>query len=297
MCTARETAPRGHNSAEGSPHPKELEDPSIQCSLDFYIWNSTELVLDLIQTAMAAPMISTQPHVASPNPNARPASLASTFSSPHLMSITPATTMLRDVDTVTATDLPRMADFAQWSVAAEKALPLTPGSFLKAYKVNQLESHELALEASPIIGPLWQVIRGQVWRGTTTQLLAELNKEVDRAHDESGVVGYRRQRGWPTSPIGLGNALHRLAPSLRARGLDVQFSREGGTGRRIVTFRKLHDFGASTGGGGDDVTTEPTHPPQTNEGIEKCDNSDNQNRGLSSDGMVKALKRFYDNKS
>jgi len=45
---------------------------------------------------------------------------------------------------------PRMADFARWAVAAEKVYPWPDGTFLRAYRHNRRDSHEIALEASPV---------------------------------------------------------------------------------------------------------------------------------------------------
>ena len=43
-----------------------------------------------------------------------------------------------------------MADFAEWIVAAEPALPWKPGAFLAAYLGNQKDANDLTLEASPV---------------------------------------------------------------------------------------------------------------------------------------------------
>ena len=49
-----------------------------------------------------------------------------------------------------STEHPRMADFAEWIVAAEPALPWEPGAFLAAYGGNQQDANDLTLEASPV---------------------------------------------------------------------------------------------------------------------------------------------------
>ena len=73
----------------------------------------------------------------------------------------------RDVGTVTLNDLPRMADFALWSVAAEPKLGLKPGSFINAYTGNRESANELALEASPVVFPLREMIERDDWTGTS----------------------------------------------------------------------------------------------------------------------------------
>lgn len=124
--------------------------------------------------------------------------------------------------------LPRMADFARWIVAAEPALTWPAGSFLVAYAGNRREAHDLALDASPVAA----LIRGltDTWEGTAAQLLDRL---TDEAED-----GLTRSRAWPKSPRSLTNVLRRLAPNLRATGIDITFYREARTRRRLIAIEK-----------------------------------------------------------
>ncbi|TMA83957.1 MAG: hypothetical protein E6J77_13425 [Deltaproteobacteria bacterium] len=50
--------------------------------------------------------------------------------------------------TLTLPGLPRMADFARFGVAVERALAWPPGSFLARYGANREAAHELTLQAS-----------------------------------------------------------------------------------------------------------------------------------------------------
>ena len=54
---------------------------------------------------------------------------------------------LRNVANVRINHLPRMADFAQWATAAEPALGLQDGEFMRAYSGNREIANDLALEA------------------------------------------------------------------------------------------------------------------------------------------------------
>ena len=45
----------------------------------------------------------------------------------------------------------------------------------------------------------------------------------------------RRSVRWPKAPNGLSNALRRMAMTLRAAGIDLQFSRSNEQGRRMVS--------------------------------------------------------------
>src|SRR5262249_21059876 len=55
---------------------------------------------------------------------------------------------------VSLRELPRMADFARFGVAVERALGGPPGVFLAAYRANREAADDLALEASLVAGPL-----------------------------------------------------------------------------------------------------------------------------------------------
>jgi hypothetical protein len=142
-------------------------------------------------------------------------------------------TALRNVADVKLDRLPRMADFALWAVAAEPALGLPAGTFLRAYTGNRTAANDLALDASPVATAIVSLLdREGDWKGTASDLLAALNLEA--SEDE------QRQRSWPTSPQRMSGALRRLAPNLRAAGINVGSgrSREAGTGRRLITLEK-----------------------------------------------------------
>jgi len=137
---------------------------------------------------------------------------------------------LRNESSVRLDRSPRMADFAQWAVAAEPALGLEEGEFMRAYAGNRESANELALEAS--LASAWIVALLEDcgrWEGTASELLGELNS---RASDE-----VKKQYGWPKSAQGLGGVLKRLAPNLRAIGINTE--RGSGRQRRLWTLEKL----------------------------------------------------------
>jgi len=113
---------------------------------------------------------------------------------------------------------PRMADFAQWAVAAEEALGLNPGEFLQAYWDNRNSANQTALDSSVIVPQLKMVLsqwKG-FYQGTATHLLNELSIGIDT-----------RAREWPKSPRALSGKLSRLAPNLRLAGMKVEQSKAG----------------------------------------------------------------------
>jgi hypothetical protein len=128
---------------------------------------------------------------------------------------------------------PRMADATRWATAAEEALGWEPGTFLRAYEDNRERGHDVALEASPLAG-LLQALANPGFEGTPTDLLERLRLHAD---DEQ-----RRARWFPKSAVALGGSLNRLAPALRANGIEVAREREsggksGGKRSRLITIR------------------------------------------------------------
>ncbi len=146
--------------------------------------------------------------------------------------LTAASVAIANLPTTRLQRLPRLADMATWVVAAEPALPWAPGTFLAAYSGNRADANDLALEASPIVPALRQLA---AFTGTATELLALLATKAD---DET-----RRQRGWPKSAHGLSNVLRRLAPNLRASGIDVVFPDRDRSRRIISISRRGPDSG------------------------------------------------------
>jgi hypothetical protein len=138
---------------------------------------------------------------------------------------------LRKEDSVKLVRLPRMADFAVRAVAAEGKFGVEAGTFLKAYEGNRSALHEQTIEDS-LIGPLIKDIANKGFSGTATDLLDRLNKLAD---DET-----KRTKGWPKRPNTVSGALRRLAPSLRAMGVEVYFDRESDTHRKkVIEIRKV----------------------------------------------------------
>jgi hypothetical protein len=136
---------------------------------------------------------------------------------------------LARVDTITLDAMPRMADFAVWVTAAEPALGWAPGAFLTAYRGNQRDANELALEASPIVVPLRKLMEQETaWEGTAGDLLEKL----------AALAGEKavKEKEWPKRANVLSGKLRRLAPNLAQVGVGVDFERQPG-GRRSRTIR------------------------------------------------------------
>jgi len=124
-------------------------------------------------------------------------------------------TALRRISQVRLTCKPRMADFANWVVAAEPALPWKEGAFLQSYIENRGKADQVALESSPIGLPLLALLDLEPrWDGTFKELLATLE---DRFVDEKT----KKAKDWPKTPRSLSAKLDRLAPNLRRRKVTI----------------------------------------------------------------------------
>jgi hypothetical protein len=171
-------------------------------------------------------------------------------------------TALRRGDEVQLEELPRMADFSLWVVAAEPALTAEPGlewkdgDFLQAYTRNRAAANRLPLEASPVPEAILQLREG--FTGTATDLLSRLDGLVDEQK--------RKLKSWPHTPRRLSGILRRLAPHLTAIGVDVTFERATPSARqRLIKITiPTPDTNPPPVGGGN-PSSEPSETPKTQE--------------------------------
>ena len=129
---------------------------------------------------------------------------------------------LRNRSTVPGCNLPRMADFAQWILAAEEELHkvdrFRDKDFLELYGANRRQASVDLLEGDPVADALRTLLDnygGNQWSGTTGELHAGLSVHAP--------LDLRHQRDWPQSAQALGRHLKRLAPDFRATGLKMTY--------------------------------------------------------------------------
>ena len=170
---------------------------------------------------------------------------------------------LRNIDSLKLNKPPRMADFAYWAAAAaddteKHSVPVGKDDqgeditetltdrelFLAAYDENRSDANALTLESSTVARyvqaflktkpvplsdgkPYWQ------WDGTCADLLDHISALA--------VDTEKKEKRWPKKPHNLSNALRRLQPNLKQKGIDVKFERRHG-GTRTVTLSS-HNLG------------------------------------------------------
>lgn len=134
---------------------------------------------------------------------------------------------LRNLPHTELPHMPRMADFALWVSAAEAGLQWSAGTFLEAYQMNRQEAIVADLDVDPVAVAVRELLKERISGcGTATELLHDLERYAP--------VRSLRSRDWPTSPRAFAGRLRRVAPALRAVGMEVSFGRKGHGGRRWI---------------------------------------------------------------
>ena len=123
-------------------------------------------------------------------------------------------------------ELPRMADWARWTTAAEPALGWAHGTVMKAYDAGRQDAVERGLDEDQLAVAV--IALALPWEGTATELLTRLSP-----------LG-RPPAGWPQTPRRLSSDLRRLAPQLRYVGIDLMFDRRHGhESHRIIRIENV----------------------------------------------------------
>ena len=135
---------------------------------------------------------------------------------------------LRRRDEVEPIQLPRMADFAKWAMAAFPAFKWSEDDFQNAYEDNRAVAVQTTIEVQPVAVAICEFVEKEGdFEGTVTDLLSKLNGYAGEGSSS---------KYWPKDAARLGNALTRAAPAIRAIGIEVDRSRDAGV--RTVTITK-----------------------------------------------------------
>ena len=137
---------------------------------------------------------------------------------------------LRAVPEIRLEQLPRMADFALWATACERAFA-AGGDFLHAYKVNRRSAIENVVDGDPVAARIRDIMAERtLWSGSASDLLRV-------AAYPSGNDASRSSGAWPKSARAFAGRLRRAQTPLRALGIEITFSREGHAGTRIIRLK------------------------------------------------------------
>ena len=115
----------------------------------------------------------------------------------------------------------------------ERALGWPRDTFTRAYEANRSAANFSAIEASPVASAVQAfVAEERVFEGTATELL---NKLSLYAGEQA-----QKHRAWPDSGWKLSAALRRLAPSLRASGVEVTLGERRPDHKRSSDHKNCH---------------------------------------------------------
>jgi hypothetical protein len=146
---------------------------------------------------------------------------------------------LQRLPNTTVAGMPRMADFAFWATAAEQAMGLSAGEFMRAYQGNRVEAVQETLEGDAVAVAILAYMERreqdgqQSWQGNCK----ELKPHLDGLAEES----VKKSDAWPKSPRALSGRLRRLATFLRESGIDIVFPPKGtkaSHGKRVLTINR-----------------------------------------------------------
>ena len=153
-----------------------------------------------------------------------------------------ASAALRNYDAVSERDLPRMADFAKWVIAAEESLPWEKGLFMKTMRNLRSKIVEDALDADPVAMAVLKLMKDRAaWNGNATDLLTALESCIDQDR--------RRYPGFPKIANHLSRELERVSAFLREKGILIE---KRHSGQRFIEIVNLNNT----------VKAEPENPVQ-----------------------------------
>jgi hypothetical protein len=138
---------------------------------------------------------------------------------------------LRQLPHVRLASLPRMADFALWSVATEA---FARGAFLTAFEHAAAEATEAVVEDDPVTVAIAAFMAARDgWHGTAAELLRELSTR-DRTEAEPS-----RSKGWPREASAFGKRLRMATAVLRKIDIEVVFGKASNRSKtRTVALTK-----------------------------------------------------------
>jgi hypothetical protein len=141
---------------------------------------------------------------------------------------------LAELPNIPAENLPRMADFGHFGLAAAKVLDFPDGEFIRVFDLNRETARQVVLESSPLAEAIQAMARKGNFKGTPSELLNQLE-----SHADASVV---KSRFWPKASNTLSRQLNRLKPDLEAVGIVIDGFREGDKGgTRLIEIRRVLD--------------------------------------------------------
>ncbi|WP_182310241.1 hypothetical protein [Aeromonas media] len=134
----------------------------------------------------------------------------------------------RELPTLQVSELPRMADFARFGLAAAKHMGLPDNAFSQLFKKAQFDATSGVRAQDLVLENLINMFAGseKAWEGTTHLLLEKLNEQVGAAS---------KNKSWPRNALAMGKRLSSIRPALEAHDIHFEVFSSGGRKLRIWT--------------------------------------------------------------
>jgi len=143
---------------------------------------------------------------------------------------------LSELDNITEAPTARMADFARFGMAVERALSWPKGSFNAAFEQNQQEQMTNSLGDDPLAAAMRALVRTEMEVGTS---YAKTPTALLEALDEFAPSTNVNSNYWPQTPHSLSKRLKKMEPALRACGIGIAFHHSGS---RSILVTRLASF-------------------------------------------------------
>jgi hypothetical protein len=185
---------------------------------------------------------------------------------------------LRKLSSVQLQRLPRMADFALWSVATE-AFP----DFIEAFEHAATEANEAVAESDPVPVAVaaFMMTRKEPWTDTAAVLLRELSCQDTEAAPSTW-------KTWPREPSSFSRRLRKAAATLRKMGVAVEIERAPDRSRtRKITLSNIVEASSNR-------PKRPDRPNRPGLGADTSDGSDGSDTsdGSSSTSVIPMTRRY-----
>ena len=148
----------------------------------------------------------------------------------------------RELPTLNVRELPRMADFARFGMAAAKHMGLPDNAFSQLFKKAQFDATSGVRAQDLVLENLINMFVGRekTWEGTTQLLLQMLNEQVGTPI---------KNRSWPKNALAMGKRLSSIRPALEAHDIYFEVYNSGGRKLRIWTEQTAEPVEITQGGG------------------------------------------------
>jgi hypothetical protein len=185
---------------------------------------------------------------------------------------------LRIHGTLTFGDLPRMADWAEYAIAAYEHFCWGARQFVEDWSEIEGRQNQGAIEGSAVAQTIIEIMKVHTrFEKTSSELLEALEAEAEKLK-----INVKRDKQWPGSPKWLWRRIKEVLPALGAYGISASKS-ENRSGSKIVLT--LDPPGGNSPGGGGNRNSVVATTVATPDPADTAENGNSGNSGNRSGHM------------